>query len=71
MEAVVLERATTEEQEERSVNNGPIAWHYKWDIQLYAGQGRKRARKHCFHDNGRKRTENAVHDQRPGIFYIK
>jgi hypothetical protein len=41
VEAVVLERATTEEQEGGSVNNSPIARHCKWDIQLYAGQGRK------------------------------
>lgn len=39
--AVVLERATTEEQEEGSVNNGPIASQCKRDIQLFAGQGRK------------------------------
>jgi len=40
MGAVVLERATIKEQEEGRVNNGPVAWHCKRDIQPYAGQGR-------------------------------
>ena len=41
MGAVVLEKATTEEQEEGSVNNGPVATIVKRDMRLYAGQGRK------------------------------
>ena len=65
--AVVLERATTEEQEEGSVQlQGTVSGTYSC---MQAKEGRER--KHCFQSNGRKRTEDAVHDQGLGIFYIK
>jgi len=67
MGAVVLERATTKEQEEGRVNNGPVARHCKRDIQPYAGQGRK-SKKALF--SGQWKKENRGCCSWPGAWNI-